>query len=324
MVYAVTNGRITGIFDDQPSLYRSVNEYPNSAYRSFNNYRDAKQYLVKNNIPTRQKRNLPTIYKIYTDGVCENNHIKGNLDRIAGYGVFFGDDDSRNRTGYIEGEKRTNNLAELTAIDVALGIIKEELNQLDGSKLPSMQYEIDLESEYAIDCITKWSQGWSKNGWVTTKGYDVQNQEVIKSILEQLKFINGVYTFYGWDKLKFDKATGEVGINGNKKAEALAKKGMKEQKRKLKAIANGNGNGNGNGSGNSSGSKKSNQNPRQRKRQKQKRLVESQQQQKNKESICTFKNFVYLAIFLIVIRIGFDVVKVSSNSDNNSGAGNTK
>ncbi|GME82887.1 unnamed protein product [Ambrosiozyma monospora] len=174
-------------------------------------------------------------------------------------------------------------------------------------------------SEYAIDCITKWSSGWSKNGWVTTKGYDVQNQEVIKSILEHLKFIDGVYVFYGWDKLKFDKPTGEEGINGNRKAEALAKKGMKEHKRKLKAIAN--------GSGSASGTKKSNQNPRQRKRQKQKKLAELQQQQKKKkgdEGIWTFKNFVYLAIFLIVLRVSFDVVKVSSNSDDGSGTGQTK
>ena len=52
------------------------------------------------------------ILKVYTDGACSNN---GKLNAKAGFGVYFGKNDSRNISKRVIG-KQTNNVAELLAI----------------------------------------------------------------------------------------------------------------------------------------------------------------------------------------------------------------
>jgi ribonuclease HI len=58
---------------------------------------------------------------VYVDGSCINN---GSQNAIAGYGVYFGEDDEKNEYGRVEG-KQTNNTGELTAIIRALEILKD-------------------------------------------------------------------------------------------------------------------------------------------------------------------------------------------------------
>lgn len=50
---------------------------------------------------------------IYTDGACKSN---GTGLAVAGYGVFFGPNDLRNRAVPLEGSVQTNNRAELQAV----------------------------------------------------------------------------------------------------------------------------------------------------------------------------------------------------------------
>jgi ribonuclease HI len=106
---------------------------------SFKNMKDAKEFLEthsvsKYNNPLKRKRSYEKknefepqekirktsgkLVEIYTDGGCNSNGLN---NAIAGVGVFFGENDSRNVSKRIEG-LQTNNRAELTAIIEALKI----------------------------------------------------------------------------------------------------------------------------------------------------------------------------------------------------------
>ena len=64
---------------------------------------------------------------VYTDGACTNN---GTKNAKAGFGVYFGKDDSRNVSESYNGPQ-TNNVAELLAIVKALSILREEIQKGD-------------------------------------------------------------------------------------------------------------------------------------------------------------------------------------------------
>ena len=60
---------------------------------------------------------------VYTDGACVDN---GKPYARAGYGVYFGANDSRNVSESYKG-LQTNNVAELLAIIKAMTILKENI-----------------------------------------------------------------------------------------------------------------------------------------------------------------------------------------------------
>ncbi|MGK5642510.1 ribonuclease H family protein [Streptomyces sp. URMC 126] len=69
----------------------------------------------------------------------------------------------------------TNNIAELTAL-------RRVLEATD----PAVPAEVRLDSQYAMNAVTKWLPGWKRNGWKTAAGKPVANQELVRSIDELL------------------------------------------------------------------------------------------------------------------------------------------
>lgn len=135
----------------------------------------------KNSNPEYLQRYLEEMTKpkemskmVFTDGACSGNNKMDKSKAKAGYGVFFGDDDSRNISEKLIGEQ-TNNRAELKAL-------------LEAIKICTDDYTIYTDSNYSINCVTKWYKGWKKNGWKTSKGDDVKNRDLIEEIVNQLKF----------------------------------------------------------------------------------------------------------------------------------------
>ena len=114
---------------------------------------------------------------VFTDGSCVNNGKKGSY---GGYGVFFGKKDLRNLSiRFDSDEVVTNNKAELTAILECLKLLH-----------PGEKWYVVSDSEYSINCITKWYYGWRKNGWKTAKGKQVKNRDLIEDILKKLEILN--------------------------------------------------------------------------------------------------------------------------------------
>ena len=114
---------------------------------------------------------------IYTDGACSKN---GSTSAKAGIGIHFS---KRNKIKFddvseplleIDGQKVTNQRAELYAILKALRITKEVTNHII----------IYTDSEYSINCVMRWFASWvSKN-----KLEDKKNIDLIRPIYQYYRF----------------------------------------------------------------------------------------------------------------------------------------
>lgn len=71
--------------------------------------------------------------------------------------------------------KATNNVAELTALERLLTATD-----------PGVALEIRMDSQYAMKAVTTWLPGWKRNGWKTSAGKPVANQDLVVRIDELL------------------------------------------------------------------------------------------------------------------------------------------
>ncbi|MFF4881930.1 ribonuclease H family protein [Streptomyces nigra] len=67
--------------------------------------------------------------------------------------------------------KTTNNVAELTALERLLSATD-----------PDVPLEIRMDSQYAMKAVTTWLPGWKRNGWKTSAGKPVANQDLVVRI----------------------------------------------------------------------------------------------------------------------------------------------
>ena len=65
----------------------------------------------------------------------------------------------------------TNNIMELTAL----------LDLLESTE-PSRPLKVMIDSQYVINCVTKWIHGWKRRNWVASTGKPVANRELIEAI----------------------------------------------------------------------------------------------------------------------------------------------
>jgi ribonuclease HI len=68
----------------------------------------------------------------------------------------------------------TNNQMELSAVYYGLVHVGVE------------DVVLEVDSQYAINALTKWHHGWRRNGWTNKAGQPVANRELIESVLELL------------------------------------------------------------------------------------------------------------------------------------------
>ncbi|OLY82238.1 Ribonuclease H1 [Smittium mucronatum] len=159
---------------------------------------------------TQQNPSEPLV--IYTDGACRGN---GKSNSRAGVGVYFGDGDIRNISERLKG-KQTNNRAELTAVLRAL----EEAEKHEPErnlKTPPRSVLIMTDSQYVINCMTKWLFGWACNGWRTSVGTSVLNKDLIEKIHELILNREG--------RVKFEYVKAHNSDPGNEAADTLAVRG---------------------------------------------------------------------------------------------------
>ncbi|MFI6035930.1 ribonuclease H [Streptomyces sp. NPDC051315] len=72
--------------------------------------------------------------------------------------------------------RATNNVAELTALERLLTAVD-----------PDVPLEIRMDSQYAMKAVTTWLPGWKRNGWKTSAGKPVANQDLVVRIDELLE-----------------------------------------------------------------------------------------------------------------------------------------
>ncbi|CAL8101502.1 unnamed protein product [Orchesella dallaii] len=101
---------------------------------------------------------------VYTDGACTKN---GRKAAKAGIGVWFGNSHPLNISEPVEG-RQTNNTAEIQAAERA--IREAKLNGIN-------KLMIKTDSQFTINCVTKWLNNWKRNNWRLSSGGDVKNKE---------------------------------------------------------------------------------------------------------------------------------------------------
>lgn len=115
--------------------------------------------------------------RVFTDGACSKN---GKPDAVAGFAAWFPENRELSSSHRIPaGESQTNQRAELSAIHLAVTTLERE-GFLDED------IAIYSDSEYSINCLTKWLPGWTSRGWKTSEGKDVLHQDLIKDISGKL------------------------------------------------------------------------------------------------------------------------------------------
>ncbi len=139
-----------------------------------------------------------TIQSIYTDGACSGNPGRG------GWGVVVYFDDG---SVYEMGDgcsQTTNNRMEMQAAISALKFL-----QTSPQNEPVTLY---TDSEYLINCVTKWVKSWKKKGWKKSDGNPVLNQDLLET-LDELNHRN----------VKWQHVRGHAGNTGNERCDVIAR-----------------------------------------------------------------------------------------------------
>lgn len=159
-------------------------------------------FFIKNETINFQE-NKEIDYYVYTDGACINN---GKKNAVAGFGIYFGENDIRNVSKRVEG-KQSNNTAELTAIIETFSIIKQDIES--GKKIV-----IVSDSEYAINCCTSYGKKIKE----TIQKKEIPNKELV---------IKAYDLFKNNANIEFQHIKAHTGLNdihsiGNDGADKLA------------------------------------------------------------------------------------------------------
>lgn len=138
------------------------------------------------------------VITVYTDGACSGNPGPGGWGAILKY-----NDNQKELNG--GAADTTNNRMELMAAISALQSLKERC-----------QVDLYTDSVYVRDGISKWIEGWKRNGWKTAAKQPVKNAE----LWQQLDAVRKNHEV-NWHWVK-----GHAGHPENERADELAREGM--------------------------------------------------------------------------------------------------
>lgn len=109
------------------------------------------------------------------------------------------------------GLRRTNNAAEIHAACEAVRIAAEQ-----GGGVAKLC--VNTDSQFLINCVTKWMAGWKRNGWRTAKGDPVINRGELEALEARM-------AAPGAPAVRWNHVRGHSGVDGNEEADRLAKQG---------------------------------------------------------------------------------------------------
>lgn len=137
---------------------------------------------------------------IYTDGSCSGNPGPGGWGALLLFGEKY-------RELYGGADDTTNNRMELTGAIMAL----------EALKCPC-EVTLHTDSTYVRNGVVHWMQTWEANGWRTSSRKPVKNVDLWQRLRDALE----------QHRVRWLWVRGHSGDAGNERADALARKGMKE------------------------------------------------------------------------------------------------
>ena len=152
--------------------------------------------------------------KVYVDGACLRN---GQPGASAGVGVFWGNGHPLNISEVVDGEKHTNQIAEIQAATAAIGIAYQKgFDNL----------EIYTDSKYVFNGATDWiNNKWKVNGWRNARGGTVSNKEDWLN-LDRIRML---YEDNFKKEINWFHVPAHQGNPGNEKADILARTAAQRQ-----------------------------------------------------------------------------------------------
>ncbi|XWV24808.1 ribonuclease H [Tupanvirus deep ocean] len=151
---------------------------------------------------------------VFTDGSCAGN---GKQNASGGIGIHFPNGELTDVSKIYRNGYCTNQKTELFAILTALRYINQNLG------LSKYKVLIKTDSDYSINCVTKWVYGWIKNGWKTQNNKPVANKE----------YIEAIHKYYENYDITFEHVDAHTGLDdddsiANARADELATKATKK------------------------------------------------------------------------------------------------
>lgn len=157
---------------------------------------------------------------VFTDGSFMKKLRAGEQTIFCGYGIYFPNNELSNISRPFRRPPFTNQRAELFAIYVAVLLVKKHF--------PGRTIHIYTDSEYSINSLTKWAYKWEKNGWHTSSGQNVENQDIIKPLFSVIKQITVIFSHV----LSHTGNNDAISMSNNF-VDKLAKEGAKSLKIKI-------------------------------------------------------------------------------------------
>lgn len=115
--------------------------------------------------------------RVFTDGACSSN---GRPGAKAGFAVWFPEHKAMSVSLKVPSDQpQTNQRAELSAIHQTT-LVLEENGCYDEDVV------IYTDSDYSINCLTKWINGWVARGWKTSAMRDVLHRDLIEDTSKRL------------------------------------------------------------------------------------------------------------------------------------------
>lgn len=133
---------------------------------------------------------------VFTDGSSRGNPGPGGWGSI----VIDKENNTVTELGGRE-DHTTNNRMELSAVISALDILNN-----------SKEIKINTDSSYVINGITKWVNGWKRNGWITKTKEDVINRDLWEKLVNASE----------GKEINWNYVGGHSGIVGNERCDEIA------------------------------------------------------------------------------------------------------
>lgn len=147
-------------------------------------------------------------YIAYVDGACINN---GKANARGGWGAILHNLQGATLeiAGPLDGERQTNQRAELTAAIMALKAVSKPA-----------QFDLTSDSDYVVKGINEWMEGWKARGW----------KKAANKPLDNLDLWLEVDRLLGFHQVTVNWVKGHSGHPGNEKANTLAENAAMFQK----------------------------------------------------------------------------------------------
>lgn len=166
-----------------------------------------------------QQGSSDRVVVIHTDGSARRREEGEGFPGGFAFIVEWGD---KRLEKYGWANKASSNQMEMSAIYSALKTL---------SPLPGYTFVINSDSQYTINCITRWYKSWEVYGWKTAQGDPVKNRELIEACVEEIRR----YSDHG-AVVVVKYVPGHVGILENERADFLASRARKGKICNIKTV----------------------------------------------------------------------------------------